>query len=321
MDEQELEIIFVGIGDKETVKNFVMKLEEIALDESISFIEFRKKINTFLNSRKKIENVDDAVLTAMGEKLIRNGQYDRGIFLLQNALKRANHGDYSDGITLFLRLAEYEFNNGSEEKGIEYLTNVCEKECSNYVEAIGFRNLTDIWLKYKHYVEGNVRESVELMAPIGQNLEECSKQIEEILEDENTLLEELSIHLNEMSANGECLNKLNNWEKKIYYIDELWSEVNSGGFDSYLYYNGVHFEKAYNASEEMDMIKLHSLMEKVKDTFPKSKIPKSLDKIEDIIDDNDLEFEEFDTEFYGGIESEISNCLKAYIMKNKRRLR
>lgn len=311
------DVIILADVENEVMEKFIDELEEIVLDEFLTIAEFKKRINIFLNGRKKISYVDDAVLTSMGDRLIRDGKYDRGIFLMQNALKRANRGEYSDGITLFLRLAEYEFINGNEDKGTECLIHVCENEVSNYEESIEFRNLTEVWLKYKHYVEGKVRKSEFYNLSTTKKPSECNKSIDEILkiEDEDELLTAFSEHLNELSADGEELNCLNKRERTFFYIDQLLMEVNSGGFESYLYYYGMNFDKAYKASDIMNMEGLKTLLTKVKDQFPKSKIPKKIDKIQDIMDENDLDFEDIDEIFYNETVKEIMACLMEYIRK------
>lgn len=206
------DVIILADVENEVMEKFIDELEEIVLDEFLTIAEFKKGINIFLNGRKKISYVDDAVLTSMGDRLIRDGKYDRGIFLMQNALKRANSGEYSDGITLFLRLAEYEFINGNEDKGTEYLIHVCENEVSNYEESIEFRDLTEVWLKYKHYVEGKVRKSEYYNMSTAKKTSECNKSIDEIFYNET---------VKEIMA---CLME---YIRKMYQVEEkLWNGNN-----------------------------------------------------------------------------------------------
>ena len=112
------DILFVG-QDNKKIENFINGLQEIISKKEYDKKEFQKRINIYLNSRKKIEYVDDSVLTELGNDLICNGENEKGIVLLKAALNRATDGEYSDGITLFLRLAEYEFMHENKEKGIE----------------------------------------------------------------------------------------------------------------------------------------------------------------------------------------------------------
>ena len=282
-----------------------------------------KKINMYLNSRKKIDGVDDAVLTVLGDRLIRGGENEKGIILLKNALKRPSYGEYTDGITLFMRLAENEFIQGNEEKGIEYLTHVCENEASNYVDAINFRELTDVWDKYKKYVEGKVRVSAELLEKTGKTPDECAKTIGDILNNpnESDLLTDLSYHINEICEEGEELTNLNKWERSFFYVDTLWSEVNSGGFESYLSSYGNYFDRTVKAAQTIGLNELVELLEKIKSIFPKEKIPKSVERIENVIMKKDLNFEEVDEEFYDKMNQIISEKMMRYVMENRERFR
>lgn len=222
-----------------------------------------------------------------------------------------------------MRLAENEFIQENEEKGIEYLTHVCENEASNYVEAINFRELTDVWDKYKKYVEGKVRVSAELLGKTGKTPDECVKTIGDILSNlnENGLLADLSYHINEICGDGEELTSLNKWERNFLYIDTLWSEVNSGGFDSYLSSYGNYFDRTVKAAQAMGIDELAELMEKVKAIFPKERIPKSVEQIENVIMKKDLDFEELDGEFYNKMNQIISEKMMRYVMKNRKRFR
>lgn len=277
----------------------------------------------YLNSRKKIDGVDDAVLTVLGDRLIRDGENKKGIILLKNALKRPSYGEYTDGITLFMRLAENEFIQGNEEKGIEYLTHVCENEASNYVDAINFRELTDVWNKYKKYVEGKVRVSTELLGKSGKASNEYVKTIGDILNtpNENDLLADLSYHINEICGDGEELTSLNKGERNFFYVDTLWSEVNSGGFESYLSSYGNYFDRTVKAAQTIGLNELVELLEKIKSIFPKEKIPKSVERIENVIMKKDLNFEEVDEEFYDKMNQIISEKMMRYVMENRERFR
>lgn len=300
-----------------------MDILEIISDENNSIREYEKKINMYLNGRKKIDDVDDAVLTVLGNRLIRDGENEKGIILLKNALKRPSYGGYTDGITLFMRLAENEFIHGNVEKGVEYLTHVCENEASNYVEAINFRELTDVWDKYKKYVEGKVRVSAELLEKTGKTPDECVKTIGDILSNlnENDLMADLSYHINEICGDGEELTNLNKWERNFFYVDTLWSEVNSGGFESYLSSYGNYFDRTVKVAQAMGINELVELLEKIKAIFPKEKIPKSTERIEAMILKNELDFDEVDGEFYNKMNQIISEKMMRYVMENKNKFR
>ena len=316
------DILFVG-QDNKKIENFISGLQEIISNKEYDKKEFQKKINIYLNRRKKIKYVDDAVLTDLGNKLICNGENEKGIVLLKAALNRASEGEYTDGITLFLRLAEYEFMHGNEENGIKYLTHVCEDEASNYEQAIEFRDLTNIWQKYKLYVEGKVRESYENTIKTTKSPSECTIQIQDILDntDKNKLLYNLLQHINELCADGDSLNNLNKWERNIFYLDLLWSEVNSGGFEAFLISYGNYFERIIKASIETEILELKELLDNIKNIFPNRKIPKSEGRMEAVINKHELEFEEFDHKFYEEINDLMAEKLLMYIDVNKERFR
>ena len=68
-----------------------------------------------------------------------------------------------------------------------------------------------------------------------------------MIAEKEELLSAPSLGLQELSGKGKLLSGLNRWERTAHFANELCMEVNSGGFDSYLYYHGDHFEKAYDA--------------------------------------------------------------------------
>lgn len=301
-------------NQKESVEKLTQGLNEIISDQKLSLEEFNKKANLLLSSRKKVDFFDDALLTVKGNALMEKEDYDKANILLELALSRPTQGIYSVEIVLFLRLAQYQFIIGNEEKGTEYLIRLCEGEVSNYVESINAYGLLDIWNQYSQYVEGKVCESAITEVADTKDPTECSKSIEEIksIKDKYELLNELSLHLNEICGDGEYLNYLNKWEKKFFYIDQLWERVNSDGFESYLTYDGKNYKKVKKVSEELEIVELTNLLERVEKKFPKSKVPRSTNRIEDIIDEKELEFDEIDDEFYDGYDAIIAEALYKY---------
>ncbi|MCR5704531.1 MAG: DMP19 family protein [Eubacterium sp.] len=301
-------------NQQESVEKLTKGLNEIINDKQLSLEEFSKKVNSLLNSRKKVNFFDDALLTVKGNALMEKEDYEKANILLELSLDRATQGSYSEEIVLFLRLAQYQFIIGNEEKGTEYLIRLCEGEVSNYVEVINAYGLLDIWNQYSKYVEGKVRASAITEMADTKEPTECSKLIGEIrgIKEKHELLTELSLHINEICADGEYLNYLNKWERTFFYIDQLWERVNSDGFESYLTYDGKNFKKAKKASEDLEIVELTRILEKVEKKFPRSKVPRNTDKIEDIIDEKELEFDELDDEFYDGYDAIIADALYKY---------
>lgn len=230
--------------------------------------------------------------------------------------------EYGDGVTLFLRLAEYYFEKGEIEKGKEFLIRLCTKTSLNYEDSIALRDMTEIWDKYKHYVIGKVPKSgsdsqSKILSP-----EECSKQIDEIWKlSEKDLLLGLMEHLEELSGNGCKLRLLNKWERVVYDLNTLLMEVDSGGFDAYLSYHGNRFAQTKKALKEIQAEKMVSLFEVVQSKFPNHKLPKRAESIDAIIIDGEMEFEEEDNYFYEVGTDELLEKLHLYILNHKNRFR
>lgn len=155
--------------------------------------------------------------------------------------------------------------------------------------------------------------------------EECSMMIDKIFSlPKSELINELSAHINELSANGNKLNCLNKTEKVFYYIDELCAEVNSGGFESYLYYNGNHFQNAIDSFETIKAVKMLFVMQTIQSKFPKNKIPKSLNSIQnamDTLEEKGIDFETEDSQFYETEEKELLALLFDFVLANKNHFR
>lgn len=229
-----------------------------------------------------------------------------------------------DMVSRWLLTAQYHIENGEKDLGVEYLVKLCTETVSNYEEAIGFRELTPVWEKYKHLVAGKVPPSLAFNTVKALPPEKCSMQIGEILASGADLLENLSEHLGELSGGGECLNSLNQWERTAFYVDELCAEVNSGGFGGYLYYHGRHFEKAKQALEILGAGETLALLEQIRGKFPRRKVPKSLDRLQDALDqmeDRGVDFEAEDECYYGSAEKELLQKLREYVTGNGNRFR
>lgn len=262
-------------------------------------------------------------LLNLAEEYITNGDYKTGISIIRIVNEYFN---YVNNTTLLnLRMAEYYIENNERDKGIEYLIKLCSSVI-NYEESIKFNELTVLWEKYKHLVKDKVAPSVSVNSyspPLKP--EEYSINIEEIFSlPHSELLNELSVHLNEMSANGDALDLLNETEKTVFFIDELCSEVNSGGFGGYLYYNGHHFNNTCKSLEKIKATEMMSLMENIKTKFPKKEIPESIIKIQNAIDsleENGIDFEAEDTLFYDTEENKLLGILVKFILENRKEFR
>ena len=226
---------------------------------------------------------------------------------------------------VYLRLAEYYFENGESALGEKFLVKLCTETVDNYEESIKFNELTEVWNKYKHYVEGKVPPSVAVNGSVALAVEDCSMQIADIFNlDGQDLLAEISVHLSELSANGKELNKLNKWEKTVFYVDEFSEQVNADGISGYLYYYGNHFDKLIMAIEEINAKDCLFLTESIRNKFPRNTVPKNIDSIQNTLDkleDKGIDFEAEEDMYLNKYENIIFEKLKEYILNNKKHFR
>lgn len=232
--------------------------------------------------------------------------------------------DVRNDIEHFLLLAEQYFAQGETELGKACLI-LLTRRISNYEEIIELEELTPLWEQYKPLVAGLIEPSIRVNSIRALSPQECTTPIAAILSGpDDDLLTDLSTHLNEMSASGDCLNALNKWERTVWYADELCMEVNSGGFEGYLYYHGTHFEKAYKAIADMDAPAMTALLDAVRAQFPRARIPKSEEAIQNAMDrleDKGVDFEDQDDTYYTSAERELLDRMTAYVRANSKHFR
>lgn len=224
----------------------------------------------------------------------------------------------------YLPLAQEYIERGEVELGKAYLVAMCRAN-DNYEESIAFNELTEVWEKYKHLVDGLVSPSVSVYAPEPMMPEACSMSIGDILNGSGeNLLADLSVHLGEISGNGSAIGNLNQWERTFYYADEVCMEVNSGGFEGYLYYYGTHFAKACQAFVEIGAREMVSLTERLQSKFPQQRVPKTEEAIRNAMDkleDNGVDFEDEDETYYTSAENELLDRLMAFALENRKHFR
>lgn len=262
------------------------------------------------------------ILIFIGENYIVNGDPTAGIIFIQ--IVNDCISLVQNKTTLFLRMAEFHFEHQQEDLGVVFLTKLCTENVENYEESIAANGLTDIWMRYKHYVDGNVPPSVSFQTEASWEIpEESHINIDEIFAGpKEDLLYTLSQYLDKRTNGGKYLNHLNKWELTFYYIDELCMELNSGGFGHYLYYYGHHFDKVYRALELIGAEQTITLLEDVKTKFPKRRISRSLDRLQDILDkmeENGIEFEAEDDLYYKKVEHELLDKLLEFVMQHQKR--
>lgn len=309
---------------KNNVYKFITEIEGIKAQyqNTSSTEELTKSLHILAKEYRDFVGAGDYLLS-LGEEYISNNDYLAGITYIK--FVDEYYGFVANTTLLNLRMAEYYIENNQTEKGIQHLINLCT-EVSNYEESIEFNELTAVWEKYKHLVKDKVPVSITVNSfSVPLKPEECSVMIDKIFSlPKSEIINELSTHLGELSANGSELNHLNKTEKVFYYIDELCSEVNSGGFESYLYYNGNHFQNVIDSLEIINAVEMLLLIKTIQSKFPKNKIPKSLSSIQNALDsleENGIDFETEDSQFYEAQEKTLLVHLLEYVLENKSHFR
>lgn len=312
------------MGKKHNIVNFIKSITEIKNEyqEENSVEGLAKNLLILAKEYHNCMGIGDYLLT-LGEEYISNNDYLAGITFIK--IVDEQFSLVANTTLLYLRMAEYHIENNETEIGIEYLLKLCSA-VSNYEESIEFNELTAVWEKYKHLVKDKVPASVAINsfnAPLKP--EECSVMIDKIFSlPKSEIIDELSTHISELSSNGSELNHLNKTEKVFFYIDELCAEVNSGGFESYLYYNGNHYQNVINSLETIKAVEMLSLMKTIQSKFPKSKIPKSLNSIQNVMDsleEKGIDFEIEDSQFYETQDKTLIALLLGYVLENKNHFR
>lgn len=285
--------------------------------------QFQNDFSDFIVRNNNVRNIGDILLN-VGEQLIDTGNYDAGTYCIQTVYE----SDLSvlNSTLLYLRMAEYHLENGDREQGIAFLVKLCTETVSNYEESIAYNELTTVWNKYKHLVEGKVPPS-ETINGGSQPLrpDQCANTIEQIFAlPTDDILSALSEHIGELSANGECLSCLNQWEKTVFYANECCEEINSGGFEHYLFYYGHRFGKARKAFETIQSNEMCSLMAAVEQKFPRQQIPKSIDSIQNAMDKLEnvgVDFEQQNEAYYETVEKGMLEKLLEFVLHNKQHFR
>ena len=241
---------------------------------------------------------------------------------------------YYDELTLKLKVAHYYFEKGNDRKGKKCLDNLTFYLPKDYEDAFERRELTEIWNKYRHYLDGKIPPSVSnnrcsdgsKKTFLRKQIAKCSKTIDEIFAlPEDKLLLELSEHLYELSDRGEDASLLNKWERIFFDVDNLLTDIGSDGIPHFLTSNGHRFEQTKKALQTVGAEKALQLMDMIAAYFPKGKVPKSDEKREDIVNDIMDEEESFDAaeEFYfeQNVECELVDAEYQFALANKKKFR
>lgn len=267
----------------------------------------------------------------LGNSYMESGDFEAGVACMKTVVACFSYMDHY--AIFYLRMAQYHIENGNTKAGINYLFWLCT-EVANFEVQLAMYNLTKIWENYKPLVADKVTESVinkvqmplfNPSTPQPKQPGECSQTIEQIMSlSKVDLLSSLSAHLGEMTANGAALNYLNKWERSFYYADEMCMEINSGGFEGYLYYHGTHFTKACKVFEQISADQMVRLMAQIQNKFPGGRIPKSEEAIQNAMDrmeEDGIDFNDEDEIYYSSAEKELLDRLTTYVLENQNRFR
>lgn len=301
------------------INSITSQLKEMkkSFDRSGDLKQLEKNVSDFSKKYKNHLGIGDLLIN-LGEDFYKTGQIEAGQIFMLTIDKYFE--DVFDVTTLFLRCGEYYIENGETEKGTEYLINLCEG-IGNYEESIALRELTDVWNRYKNYVEGKVEKSIVVNDEAESALpspESCSMKIEDILPlPDDRLLIEISTHLYELSLEGEFPEDLNKWERTVFLADEFWQEVNSGGIYGYLYSYGYNWEQMCDAFKRLKTDKTLAILTDIKNKFPDCKVPAGLAALQVFLDENEPDFDEEDNRFYEFCQKEIEEKLLSFIRKNE----
>ena len=216
---------------------------------------------------------------------------------------------------LCIRLAEWEFERGNAEKGKEYLERLVSK-VDNYEESIEVNGLTDVWNKYKANL--TLPKSIRFMKRSPLSPDECTICIEEILKlpQDDTLISELSTHLNELCGYGEQINIFSEAEQTVFYINEFIEDINSDGISHYLYYRGNHFQELFASVKKVNCASCRTLLDMIAGKFPHSKISSDIEKIKthlECMEDHGVDFDAEEQIYYEQVEAELTKALLSYV--------
>lgn len=267
----------------------------------------------------------------LGNSYMGDGDLEAGAACMKAALDYFSYVDHH-GI-FYLRMAQYHIEKGDPQAGVGYLVRLCT-EVKNLEVHMAAYDLTEVWEKYRRLYALQLPERTpaqkqkaapEPEVPQPKQPSECGQTVEQILQlGEDDLLSSLSQHLDELSGYGEALNRLNRWERCVYYADEVCREVNSGGFEGYLYYHGTHIAKAQQAFAQINAKQALSLTEQIARKFPGGSVPKSEGAIQNAMDqleEREIDFEDEDAAYYSTAEREILDCLVRFVRENQNHFR
>ena len=141
------------------------------------------------------------------------------------------------------------------------------------------------------------------------------------IEDETTAIIELDSKLNEISEYGEKIEKLNESQKTVLFVENLEREINNGGFNQFFFNSSGDFtHETINALKTIKAFKTADIVTKSISVWPNQNVPKDRAKRQDILEEIEEQanpiWNECDEEFYK-YQDNIVTLLLDYVKSNK----
>ena len=205
---------------------------------------------------------------------------------------------------LIINAAEDKIKDGEYDTGILYILSAYESKYLNVYDDV------TIYLRLaEYYIEnGETDKGKDFLKRL---CNETVDNYEEALEFRNLKpVWEKYKHLVQgcvnppVSLDNEAVEEIPTSEK---LLEELLEEVCSGGFDAYLSYHSKYFYETLRAAEKCKKVHTVKVLKRVAKKFPNGKVPVNSEITEDIIMDNELDFEKEDDYFYKKVEKELAD--------------
>lgn len=147
--------------------------------------------------------------------------------------------------------------------------------------------------------------------------------IDKILEteDETTAIIELDTKLNEISGYGENIEKLNESQKTVLFVENLEREINNGGFNQFFFNSSGNFtHETIIALKTIKAFKTSDIVAKAISVWPNQNVPKNRAKRQYILEEIEGQanpvWNECDEEFYKYPDN-IVTLLLDYVKSNR----
>jgi hypothetical protein len=141
------------------------------------------------------------------------------------------------------------------------------------------------------------------------------------IEDETTAIVELDMKLNEISDYGEKVERLNESQKTVLFVENLEREINNGGFNQFFFNSSGDFtHETVKALKAIKAFKTADIVAKSISVWPNQDVPANRSKRQDMLKQIEpranLIWNQCDEEFYK-YQDHIVSLLLDYVKANK----